>query len=457
MTFDFLTPTTFLRKVHKYGKKLWVRVMIMGFLAIFAVAISSVTEDWIPEKFGTALTGDAADRLLSIIANAMLAVTTFSLSVMVSLYRSISTQWTPRIHRLIIQDLTTQNTLAVFIGAYVYALIAIIMREMGVFDDKRAFVLFLMTCLVLAVIVGYLIRWVLHLQSFGSLIDTSRQVEETTRQSFDERLKNPCLGARPLVDEIPSDAEVHRAQQSGYIQHIYPEALNRVAQNHGVEIYLLRSIGDFVYINEPLLKIRRIGARADESHTEQTLADGIGAAITTGDLRTFDQDPRFGLVVMGEVASKALSPGVNDPGTAIDVINRIGRVLTDYKDERTNIRDNPLDNIFVPPLDPYDLMQDGFGALARDGGAVVEVQQSLQRTLTALLSHPDEGLSRAARGASELHLRRALSVIEFEPDRFRLMQSASTSVADRVSATLAGLDHEDDAPDMDRDDVQSWR
>lgn len=450
MTIDFLLPSTLIRKAHKYGKKLWVRVLIMGFLAVLAVVISMVTEDWIPDEFGTALTGEAADRLLSIIANAMLAVTTFSLSVMVTLYRSISTQWTPRVHRLILQDLTTQNTLAVFIGAYVYALIAIIMREMGVFDDKRAFVLFVTTCVVLAVIVLYLIRWVLHLQSFGSLIDTSREIEKTTRQSFDERLKNPCLGARPLVGDIPSEAEAHKAEQSGYIQHIYPEALNKVAKNHGVEIYLLRSIGDFVYINEPILKICRVGDPVDDSHTDETLADGIKASITTGDLRTFDQDPRFGLIVMGEVASKALSPGVNDPGTAIDVINRIGRILTDYTDERTNVRENPLDYIFVPPLDPEDLMEDAFGALARDGGSVVEVQQSLQETLAALLRHPDEGLARSARAAAEVHLRRALSMIAFEPDRHRLMRSASQTVADPVTKILEATQNEDDAPHMDR-------
>ncbi len=457
MKFDFFIASTLIRKARKYGKRLWVRVMIMGFLAVVAVAVSSVTESWIPEKFGTALTGEAADRLLSIIANAMLAVTTFSLSVMVSIYRSTASQWTPRIHRLIIQDLTTQNTLAVFIGAYVYALISIIMRELGVFDDKRAFVLFIMTVVVLAAIVGYLIRWVLHLQSFGSLIDTSRQVEKTTRNSFQERLSNPCLGANPLVDEIPDDAETFRATETGYIEHIYPESLNEVAKNHGKEIYLLRNVGSFVYINEPLLKIRTVGEPSDDTHTEDTLKDGIKAAVILGDLRTYDQDPRFGLIVMGEMACKALSPGINDPGTAIDVINRVGRILTDYLDETSTSRDEVLEHIFVRPLDPHDLIEDSFAALARDGGSVVEVQMALQSTLKALMAHPDEGLSRAAREAAELHLRRGLSVIEFQPDRKRLLLSASRSVADNVTALLSTLKDEDDAPEMDREGGPEWR
>ncbi|QFT60090.1 hypothetical protein FIU94_14765 [Sulfitobacter sp. THAF37] len=437
MNIDFLIPSTLIRKSREYTRKLWVRVVLMGFMAILSLGLTQLIEGFVPDEIATSLTGSAADRLLSIIANAMLAVTTFSLTVMVSVYRASSTQWTPRIHRLIIQDRTTQNTLAVFIGAYVYALIAIIMRELGIYVDERAFVLFIMTVIVLAVIVIYLIRWTLHLQSFGSLIDTTRQIEEVTRRQFTDRLENPCLGARALTDGVPDDAEVIRAEQSGYVQLIYPEALNRVAENHGVELYLTRNVGSFVFINEPLLSFVRVGDPVDDEHTDETLEKGIRESINIGDLRTYDQDPRFGLIVMGEVASKALSPGVNDPGTAIDVISRIGRVLTNYKDEIAQDRDEKLDNIYVAPLDPADLIQDAFGALARDGSSVVEVQQTLQATLAGLMQHPDDGLRDAAAKAAEIHLERALGEISFGPDRERLMNSAARRVRDAVSEKLA--------------------
>ena len=436
MNIDMLNPSTLIRKAGYFSRQLSVRVVIMGLLAVVAVGLSSVIEHWIPEELATTLTGAAADRLLSIIANAMLAVTTFSLSVMVSVYRSTSTQWTPRVHRLIIQDHTTQNTLAVFIGAYVYALIAIIMRELGVFDDKSAFVLFITTVLVLVLIVFYLIRWVLHLQSFGSLIDTSRQVEAETSQMFRDRLANPCLGANPLVDPIPDSAEVIRAAESGYIQHIYPEALDEIAKNHGVHIYMVRNIGSFVFVNEPLVQIDHVGDAVDDEHNDESLRQGIQRTIILGDVRTFDQDPRFGLIVMGEVASKALSPGVNDPGTAIDVIHRIGRILTDYEDEVGRDRDEVLDSIFVEPIDPADLIQDAFGALARDGVTVVEVQQCLQSTLAGLMRHPDDGLRKAARAAAERHLFRALSKIDFVPDRDQLLKSAAKDVREHVTAEL---------------------
>jgi len=426
---DFLHPSTILRRFREYTRKLSVRVVLMGLLSLVALAVAQVVEGLVPQKLSQSLDGAAADRLLQIIANAMLASTIFAITVMVSVYRSSSTQWTPRVHRLIIQDRTTQNTLAVFIGAYVYGLVAIILRELGVFDDKSAFVLFVMTVFILAIIVLYLVRWVLHLQSFGSLINTTRQIEKVTRAMFRERLENPCLGARALTGDLPENAETICANESGYIQQIYPEALNAVAKAHGVALYLTRNIGSFVFLNEPLLKVVKTGEPKDDDHDRDSLERAVRANIRMGDLRTFDQDPRFGLMVMGEIGSRALSPGVNDPGTAIDVITRIGRILSTYKDETgTDERETPLDNLYVAPIDPMDLLQDGFAAMSRDGAGAVEVQQRLQQTLSGLMHHPDSGLSNAARTVAERELRRALGVLDFAPDRARLLGSANDDV-----------------------------
>lgn len=432
MTFEDLLPMTLIRKARQYARQLWVRVVIMGLMSFVAIGLTQILETLVPKRISVMLGGGAADRLLDIIANAMLAVTIFSITVMVSVYQSSSSQFTPRVHRLIVQDRTTQNTMAVFIGAYVYALLAILMRELGVYTDDKAFALFVMTVAVLALIVVSLIRWVLHLQTFGRLTDTTRQIEEVTRAQFKDRLKNPCLGARALTSDVPEEAEVVRAPESGYIQHIFPEALNDAAAHYGVDVYLVQNIGAFVFLNQPLLRwVKKGQGKADPS--DEGFEEALLEAVQLGDLRTYDQDPRFGLIVMGEVASKALSPGINDPGTAIDVITRVGRILSNYTDEAAQKRDKKLENLNVPPLDPDDLIEDGFAALARDGAAVVEVQQRLQDVLAGLMRHPDEGLAKAAERAAAQHLRRALGAIPFEPDRDRLMGSAAARVRERAS------------------------
>lgn len=415
---------TLLRKARHYTRKLGVRVILMGLLAVLAVGISQWVELHVPATLSRSLDGAAADRLLQLIANAMLAVTIFSITVMVSVYQSSSTQWTPRVHRLIMLDRTTQNTLAIFIGAYVYALMGIILRELGVYDDDRAFVLFWMTVLVLAIIVIYLIRWVLHLQEFGQLTNTTRQIEEVARACFKDRLATPCLGAKPLVADVPDGAECLKAWDSGYIQRIYPEALNAVAQDCGVTLYMTQNIGAYVHLNAPLLWVDD----AQNIEDWDAFCARICDVIVLSDLRSYDQDPRFGVLVLGEIGSKALSPGVNDPGTAIDVITRIARVLSEYTDETQGASEAAFEHVYVSPLDPRDLLLDGFASLARDGAAVVEVQERLQHTLSNLMRHPDPKLCSAVQDFAIESLARALAATSFDPDREKLRASADPAV-----------------------------
>jgi len=161
------------------------------------------------------------------------------------------------------------------------------------------------------------------------------------------------------------------------------------------------------------------------------LCRDIRETVEIGDLRNYDQDPHFGLIVMGEIGSKALSPGVNDPGTAIDVITRIGRILWEYRDETESDPETLLAHLFVAPLDPADLLRDGFGALSRNGAGTLEVQQRLQQTLAALMRHPDAGLCAAARDMARQELARALETLSFAPDRAALIASADPGVRPR--------------------------
>ncbi|WP_299731291.1 DUF2254 domain-containing protein [uncultured Tateyamaria sp.] len=424
--FDLLRslPQTLMQLARYYWRKLHVRVALMGLLAFVALGSTQLVEVMVPDRLAQTVPGAAADRLLNVIANAMLAVTTFSLTVMVSVYQSSSSQWTPRVHQLIMQDSVTQNTLAAFIGAYVFALVAIILRETGVYVDDRAIVLFWVTVLVLAYVVWSLIRWVLHLQTLGSLIHTTRQVEEITCTQFRERLDTPCLGAQAWDGTVPGTATPIRARQSGYVQHIYPEALQELAEKADVTLFLSSAIGSFVFLNEPLVWVE--GPVDDRDAFE----DEVRSLTVMGDVRTYDQDPRFGLLIMSEIGSKALSPGVNDPGTAIDVLNRCARILSLYKDETEGEAAPLYDRLRVQPIDPVDLITDAYSGIARDGAGDVEVQQRLQRCLNGLLQHPDKGLQKAAETLGREYLNRALEAITWAPDRDRLLAKTAPRLRD---------------------------
>src|SRR5690606_22461375 len=119
------------------------------------------------------------------------------------------------------------------------------------------------------------------------------------------------------------------------------------------------------------------------------------------------QDPRFGLSVLAEIASRALSSAMNDSGTAIDVIGRAVRLLGGWRAEHDDTDDVPCPRVHVPALGVGDLFDDVFAPVARDGAGSLEVQIRLQKALRTLSHRGGEFAIHAAR-----HARRALAFAE---------------------------------------------
>jgi uncharacterized membrane protein len=86
-------------------------------------------------------------------------------------------------------------------------------------------------------------------------------------------------------------------------------------------------------------------------------------------MRYFDEDPRFGLITLSEIASRALSPAVNDPGTAIQIISSYVRLFSLWAEplDSKKTEKKPYDRVAVPELTIEDLFEDAFRPLARDG------------------------------------------------------------------------------------------
>lgn len=101
-------------------------------------------------------------------------------------------------------------------------------------------------------------------------------------------------------------------------------------------------------------------------------------------MRSFDQDPRFGASVLSEITSRALSPGINDSGTAIDLIGRAIRILAIAAEPDDPQQDVTFPRIHVPSIGLYDLFDDLFTPIARDGASVVEVGVRLQKAMLVL-------------------------------------------------------------------------
>ncbi|MFG0553430.1 DUF2254 domain-containing protein [Pseudomonas sp. yb_9] len=392
--------------VSQLTKRLWFRASLFSLLGVATALLAVVFKDFIPESLPARIGADAVDNILGIIASSMLAVTTFSLSTMVTAYGAASSGVTPRATTLVIEDTTTQNALATFIGSFLFSVVGIIALSTGAYGNQGRVLLFAVTIAVVILIVYTLLRWIDHLSKLGRVGETIDRVENAATEAIEHRVQWPYMGgsAYPPGLVFPHFVRSLSSHRTGYVQHIDVQALGVIAKQQEIRIYLEVLPGAFVHLGQDIVRIvSEVGERVG---LEAASEEKILAALTIGVRRTFEHDPRFGLSVLSEIASRALSPAINDPGTAIDVIGRGVRTLS-YWGRPRQLASGPHDDcalVHLRGISVDDLFDDFFGPITRDGAALQEVNL---RVLKALISLAQ--MNRAMfEGASARHAERLL-------------------------------------------------
>jgi uncharacterized membrane protein len=356
-----------------FFERLWVIALLYALLAVATIGLSSLLGPLLPDGLGVKLGAGALETVLTILASSLLSVVTFSLGIMVSAFSGAAAAVTPRATALLKADRTTQRVLSVFLGSFLFSLIGIITLTAGLYDDEERLILFAVTLLVVLLVVIAIFRWIAHLSVFGLMSDSISKVETATREALSARMEAPFLGGHGHDGPPPQGATALSSDTIGYVCHIDMDALHSAAKAEGLRLYVAALPGSFVYPGTPLVWV---------DGRVQECAQALKDAFTIEKSRNFDQDPRFGMSVLTEIAERALSPAVNDPGTAIDVLGRAVRLLALWQDPRESALQFPL--VWVPPLRLADMMDDIFPAIARDGAAVFSVQMRLQKSLLAL-------------------------------------------------------------------------
>ncbi len=396
---------------------------MFSILAVATALVAIVVSPYIPSDLPTQIGADAVDNILGIIASSMLTVTTFSLSTMVSAYSAATTNVTPRATKLVMEDSTTQNVLATFVGSFLFSLVGIIALSTGAYGDRGRVVLFVVTIAVIVLIVGTLLRWIDHLSRLGRVTETTERVEKVTIDAMRSRRQRPYLGGHKLADteDIPTSAIDVFINRIGYIQHLDIAALSRIATDAKARIFVRMIPGQLIDPTSPVASVESI----ESDDLERTLG-AIRTCFSVDDTRSYDQDPRFGASVLSEIASRALSPAVNDPGTAIDVINRSLRVLAVWNEpvDPSSHDEIEFDNVYVPPILLDDIFDDLLTPIARDGAALVEVCLRLQKALGILARFDQPRFRDNAVRHSKQALARAELALTLESDRQRVRNVA---------------------------------
>ena len=405
--------------------QLWFRPALWSIRAIAIALLAASANHVVPEGRLPDVARSTLESLLAIIASSMLTVSTFSLSILVGAFSSASSNATPRATRLVMANDSAQSAIAAFIGSFIFAMIALIALGVGYYGSTGRFVLLLFTIADMAYLIIALLRWIATLSRIGLLSHSVEVVEGAALVAMQEWRDRPGLGATQEAGSAFARSVAFRAPSTGYLEFVDVSALDEIATARGARIHVAVRPGAYVAPRTLLATIE------GDAAIDDALARRLAKAFVIGRERTESQDPRFGLIILCEIAQRALSPAINDPGTAILVVTALARVLIDGTAVAPATEQPVSRRVSIVPIDEADFIGDAFEPIARDGAASLEVQIALQKMLALVADNTLAPIATAARRASPRLREHADGVLSLDRQRSELADRVRTLGLDR--------------------------
>jgi uncharacterized membrane protein len=397
---------------HRMREKLWFRPLLFCLVSIGGALIAHKADGTQLDTIVPSIKTESIKGLLDTISASMLVISIFAVASMISAFASASNTATPRSFKIIVTDDMSQNALSVFIGSFIFSIVATVALDNGFYGKSGIFILFLFTLSLLSLVILVFLRWVDGISRLGRLEQTIAKVESVATKSLSTHIAHPFLKALPIMSPL-SDGQSVLSKSVGYVQHVDMAVLQALAKENGLKLQLNCLPGDFIHKNFAIATITTIeGLDLDE------ITRKINNAIHVGDTRLFDEDPRFGIIALTEIASKALSQGINDSGTAIQIIGSHERLFFLWKESIKNHTENTIlyDCIAVPKISMADFFDDAFRPISRDGAGKIEVMLRLQKVFKSIGTINHEDIKKAAFQHSKEAYHRAELAMEFKPD-----------------------------------------
>ena len=274
---------------------------------------------------------EGARAVLAAIAGSMVTVASLVFSMTLVTLQLASSQLGPRLIARFMRDRINQVVLGTFIATFLYALLVLqTVTESG----AQPFVPHLSMTVALALTLlslGWLVYFIHHVADSiqadtviaGVAADLTHALERQYPQlAADDRA---AAATQPVpADVISQPAAPIPAGRGGYIQAIDTQALLGLAREHDLVIEILRRPGHFVIVDRPLMRAWP-AARVSEAVIEAAVPK-----VVLGPKRTPTQDLEFSIDALVEIALRALSPGINDPRTAMTCIDRLAEALAHF-------------------------------------------------------------------------------------------------------------------------------
>jgi uncharacterized membrane protein len=380
-------------------------VLAIG-LSLATIGIDQKLEGDIIGNLGWAyaLGPNGSRAILSAIAGSMVTVATTAFSITIVALQLASSQFGPRLLRNFMQDTGNQIVLGTFISTFVYSLM--VLRTINGVAENEFVPHISVTCgLGLAIAsIGVLIYFIHHsatsIQVDHLISKVGSELDEAIDRLFPKQVGRGAgkHRAEPLTSDIPANfdrsATAIQATSSNYVQAIDTDQLMQIATEYNILLQLQRRPGDFV-IKGSLLALIYPAESGSKKLVKQ-----INDAFVLGSERTEQQDVEFSINQLVEIAVRALSPGINDPFTAIRCIDQLSAALCHLaqKEIPSAYRYDDQDKLRViaEPVTFVDVTDAAFNQIRQYGQTSVAVTMRLLEAIAAITPFTHTKADRAA-------------------------------------------------------------
>jgi uncharacterized membrane protein len=280
--------------------------------------------------FHSTITVNAAIGIYSAIASGMITLTGIVFSLTIVMVQFSATAYSPRLVLWVARDPVMSHAMGVFTATFLYALTALAWVDRAGSGKVPLVGEVIVTALLIVSVIMFisLLQRVALLQVGRMLIFTGNQGRQVIESLYPPLATPPSLGSAELVNAPPVQTLFHHGQPR-IVQAVDIPALTEMAIRRRCAIELVASVGDAVLDTTPILHV--FGSEAPPSEDE------LRSAIELGAERTFEQDPKYAIRLLVDIAIKALSPAINDPTTAVQALDQIEDLLIRLANRRLEI------------------------------------------------------------------------------------------------------------------------
>lgn len=314
-------------KLFYEDNKRWIYllryVLLAVLFAIIAILIDSKfvsVLNFIPSIFLTSV--ELAKLILGTLAGALLTITTFTFSTIMVVLTMYSSNYSPRVVNNFLNDKISMKVLGIFVGGFLYCISTLFFMRNSISE-------YLVISATIGVIysVFSIIYFIIFVYSVSSSIQASKLISRVYDESYTiiERALNyrEDKECRDNYDiGIYRNSINLKSPGNGYLELVEFDEILMLLEEFECKLIIYTRIGEFVYKDENIATLYY-----NDEDIKEELGEKILKEFSLEEERMAYNDYQFSLQKIIDIALRALSPGINDPNTAIHCINILGVLL----------------------------------------------------------------------------------------------------------------------------------